>query len=62
MSQTNKQQSIRNIIIFTILVNGLAWLGPLLGGVLFVRRQKRVGMETAVSISPSIGVNTTATT
>ncbi len=32
MSKTNKQQTIRNIIIFTILVNGLAWLGPLLGG------------------------------
>lgn len=25
-------QSIRNITIFTILVNGLAWLGPVLGG------------------------------
>jgi membrane protease YdiL (CAAX protease family) len=29
---TNKKQAIRNIIIFTILVNGLAWLGPVLGG------------------------------
>ena len=28
----NKKQTIRNIIIFTILVNGLAWLGPVLGG------------------------------
>jgi len=32
MSSTNKKQTIRNIIIFTILVNGLAWLGPILGG------------------------------
>ena len=32
MNETNKQQTIRNIIIFTMLVNGLAWLGPLLGG------------------------------
>ena len=32
MSSTNKKQTIRNIIIFTILVNGLAWLGPVLGG------------------------------
>lgn len=27
-----KKQTIRNIIIFTILVTGLAWLGPVLGG------------------------------
>jgi len=32
MTATNKRQSIRNIIIFIILVNGLAWLGPVLGG------------------------------
>jgi len=32
MTTTNKKQAIRNIIIFTILVNGLAWLGPVLGG------------------------------
>lgn len=29
---TNKKQTIRNIIIFAILVNGFAWLGPVLGG------------------------------
>jgi membrane protease YdiL (CAAX protease family) len=28
----NQKQAIRNIIIFTILINGLAWLAPLLGG------------------------------
>ena len=28
----NRKQNIRNIIIFSILVNGLAWLGPVLGG------------------------------
>ncbi len=28
----NRKQTIRNIIIFAILVNGLAWLGPILGG------------------------------
>lgn len=28
----NKKGGIRNIIIFTFLVNGLAWLGPVLGG------------------------------
>lgn len=28
----DRQQTIRNVIIFTVLVNGLAWLGPLLGG------------------------------
>jgi hypothetical protein len=26
------RQAIRNIIIFIILVKGLAWLGPVLGG------------------------------
>ena len=30
MKATNKKQSIRNIIIFAILVNGLGWLGPVL--------------------------------
>jgi membrane protease YdiL (CAAX protease family) len=29
---TNSRQAMRNIIIFAILVNGLAWLGPVLGG------------------------------
>lgn len=28
----SRRSSIRNIIIFALLVNGLAWLGPLLGG------------------------------
>ena len=28
----NRKLAIRNIVIFTILVNGLAWLGPILGG------------------------------
>jgi membrane protease YdiL (CAAX protease family) len=32
MRATEKKQAIRNIIIFAILVNGLAWLGPVLGG------------------------------
>jgi membrane protease YdiL (CAAX protease family) len=32
MKATSKKQTIRNIIIFAILVNGLAWLGPILGG------------------------------
>ena len=32
MMATNRKQTIRNILIFTILVNGLAWLGPVLGG------------------------------
>lgn len=32
MHEANKRQAIRNIILFTILVNGLAWLGPVLGG------------------------------
>ncbi len=30
--KARQNQAIRNIIIFTILVNGLAWLGPVLGG------------------------------
>jgi membrane protease YdiL (CAAX protease family) len=29
---TDRKQAIRNILIFAILVNGLAWLGPVLGG------------------------------
>jgi membrane protease YdiL (CAAX protease family) len=29
---TTSKKTIRNIIIFAILVNGLAWLGPILGG------------------------------
>jgi membrane protease YdiL (CAAX protease family) len=29
---TDRNQAIRNIVIFAILVNGLAWLGPVLGG------------------------------
>jgi membrane protease YdiL (CAAX protease family) len=32
MTTTDRKQAIRNIIIFALLVNGLAWLGPLLGG------------------------------
>ena len=32
IKRINPKQAIRNIIIFTILVNGIAWLGPLLGG------------------------------
>lgn len=32
MTPTDRKQTIRNIIIFAILVNGLAWLGPVLGG------------------------------
>jgi membrane protease YdiL (CAAX protease family) len=32
MTTTNGKQANRNIIIFAILVNGLAWLGPVLGG------------------------------
>ena len=32
MIKTNQKSAIRNIIIFTILVNVLAWLGPVLGG------------------------------
>ena len=32
MMTTNRKQTIRNIVIFAILVNGLAWLGPVLGG------------------------------
>jgi membrane protease YdiL (CAAX protease family) len=29
---TNRRQAVRSIIIFTFLVNVLAWLGPVLGG------------------------------
>lgn len=32
MKAINKNKAIRNILIFAILVNGLAWLGPMLGG------------------------------
>ena len=32
MVATNRKRAIRYIIIFAILVNGLAWLGPVLGG------------------------------
>jgi membrane protease YdiL (CAAX protease family) len=32
MTTTNKNKAIRNIILFTLLVNGLAWLGPVFGG------------------------------
>jgi membrane protease YdiL (CAAX protease family) len=32
MMQSSRKQTVRNIIIFAILVNGLAWLGPVLGG------------------------------
>jgi membrane protease YdiL (CAAX protease family) len=32
MMATNRKQTIRYIFIFAILVNGLAWLGPVLGG------------------------------
>ncbi|HSR33283.1 MAG TPA: CPBP family intramembrane glutamic endopeptidase [Anaerolineae bacterium] len=32
MAPTSRREALRNIIIFTILVNGLAWLGPVLGG------------------------------
>jgi membrane protease YdiL (CAAX protease family) len=32
MTTTYRKQATRNILIFTILVNGLAWLGPVLGG------------------------------
>jgi hypothetical protein len=28
---TERETRLRNIILFTILVNGLAWLGPVLG-------------------------------
>jgi membrane protease YdiL (CAAX protease family) len=27
-----RKQAVRNIVVFVLLVNGLAWLGPLLGG------------------------------
>jgi len=29
---TDRKQAVRKIVIFAILVNGLAWLGPVLGG------------------------------
>ena len=29
-----KNKTIRNIVIFTLLVNGLAWLAPQIGGTL----------------------------
>ena len=32
MMTTKRKQVIRNIIIYTVLVNLLAWLGPVLGG------------------------------
>jgi membrane protease YdiL (CAAX protease family) len=32
MTTRNRKRATRNIIIFTFLVNGLAWLGPVLGG------------------------------
>ena len=32
MLETTKRKTIRNIIIYTVLVNLLAWLGPVLGG------------------------------
>lgn len=32
MKTVERNQAIRNIAIFALLVNGLAWLGPLLGG------------------------------
>jgi hypothetical protein len=32
MMTTNRKQTIRNIIIFAALVNGLAWKGPVVGG------------------------------
>ena len=32
MNTTDKNKAIRNIVIFTLLVTGLAWLGPVLGG------------------------------
>jgi membrane protease YdiL (CAAX protease family) len=32
MMATNRKQTVRNITIFFILVNALAWLGPVLGG------------------------------
>jgi membrane protease YdiL (CAAX protease family) len=32
MNATDRKQTIRNIIIYAILVNLLAWLGPVLGG------------------------------
>jgi len=32
MMAADRKRAIRNIIVFAVLVNGLAWLGPLLGG------------------------------
>lgn len=32
MEQLERRRAIRNMVIFAVLVNGLAWLGPLLGG------------------------------
>ena len=32
MSSPDRKEAIRNIIIFAVLVNALAWLGPVLGG------------------------------
>ncbi len=32
MNQSNHSHAVRNIVIFALLVNGLAWLGPVLGG------------------------------
>ena len=32
MLETNRKKTIRNIIIYAILINVLAWLGPVLGG------------------------------
>ena len=32
MSAQDNKRTIRNILLFTLLVNALAWLGPLLGG------------------------------
>ena len=32
MSTQDNKRTIRNILLFTLLVNALAWLGPLLGG------------------------------
>ncbi|MEZ4833708.1 MAG: hypothetical protein R2873_17285 [Caldilineaceae bacterium] len=32
MNQSNNVHTVRNIVIFAVLVNVLAWLGPVLGG------------------------------
>ena len=32
MSDHSSKRTLRNLILFTVLVNALAWLGPLLGG------------------------------